>query len=1246
MLGRMPVQEVMRVASAQGGIGRRDVLLVAGSANQLADLSGLVEDLRHQVDVVVRTCYVARLVRPTDLWGQEAEAERPHRLAGWRTHSGWRRAVTSIASPLTPRRRRVHWALSLDPWFRRSARSATDVVSLGGDGDLVTSLVHRFAAGTTVHDGPDGLSRLVHDIARRRLEAALGTAHGGGSRTRWDEASLDAAVKALRAAQVLPHEHLSLFHDELLSLPRLTRDPAQVRCLVTAVRTLLPGPSLEPALTAYLARADLDERGTTAADPARVAADLLTSSEPLLRDAGDLRHAVARTVLALEVLFHRELHSDSVASPLVTDPAGYLEPVRSTSVWQLLTQAVPDETMTGARIADAGGPETGPPPPPDRCRVRLLPGSYGPFLQPVVEALKVSPAIDVAVVRRKELRPHLRTMGVTPDVVERRLAAALGRPFHGYPELVDLLASRSSDVVVLDWADKTAVLGTLLVPSEVRVVLRVHGVDVLRPWVHLLDWSRVDAVICVAPALRELLVEVVGDPLRDVPVHVVPNLLDMEGLGRVATRPRDPRTLGVVGWAQKVKDPLWAVEVLAALRRDGGDWRLLLIGADFKEEGTASGAAYASAFRERAVQDDVREHIEYTGFVDDLAPVLARCSFVLSSSLRESWPVGLAEGVAAGAVPVVRDWPMLASRNGARSLYGDAVVDTVEEAVDRIRSVVDTEGRSGAAQDARAALAELADTTGTTSRLREIALGEVGRLADLSATGRHEEAVITVRAILDGPRPAPALLSQAAVSAARAGEPTLRLEVLRRWAEYGNERVRQLVRHQEGRLRELTPGWLPSVADPSDRVTHADDGARRVLHLLKASLPQRRSGYTMRSAYLLGEQVRAGIDVVAVTALDYPPPEHGETSDDRRGPREETVRGVRHRRLLRPEIPRPDYPDDYLDSFASALATVVSEERPSVIHVHSGHRGYDLALVALAVGRATELPVVYEVRGFFEALWTTDLDRAETSELYRLRREIETWCMQEAAAVTTLSESMRDDILARPGVDSSAVFVVPNGVDPQALAPRPRRADLAARLGLGDAFTFGYVSNLDHPREGQELLVRAVRTLRGQGLDAKALVVGGGVRAEALQDLARQLDVEEHVIFTGYVDHAEVGDYYALLDVFVVPRVDERAARLVTPIKPYEAMAMHLPVVVSDLPALLEIVGGGTRGRAFAAGDAAALAEVLHELAHDPGLREQLAEAGHRWVLERRTWEAAAARYAEVYDVATTLRPPRSGKDR
>ena len=525
--------------------------------------------------------------------------------------------------------------------------------------------------------------------------------------------------------------------------------------------------------------------------------------------------------------------------------------------------------------------------------------------------------------------------------------------------------------------------------------------------------------------------------------------------------------------------------------------------------------------------------------------------------------------------------------------------------------------------------------------LREAVLGDIGRLADRTRAGEHERAMALVHELLERPDDAvgTAVLQQAALTATRAGEPTARLAVLRRWAATDDRPlVARLVREQEGRLREFDPDWWPGDLAPRP----VDPVPGRVLHLLKASLPQRTSGYAVRSFYLLRERRRAGEDVLAATALDFP----GEPA-----PPVQDVGGVPHLRLTRTDAPDREAPDEHLDAFARRLLDVVTEHRPAVLHAHSGHRGYELALVALAVGRATGIPVVYEVRGLFEAVWTSDVERATRSELYRLRRELETRVLTEADAVVTLSESMREDIVRRPPTragrtpDPKRVVVVPNGVDAEAIGPRAPRADLRERLGLGEGLVVGYVSNLDHPREGQETLVEAVAVLRGRGLPVSALLVGGGERQETLERLAAERGVGDHVVLTGQVPHEEVGDYYALLDVFVVPRIDERAARLVTPLKPYEAMSMGLPLVVSALPALLEIVGGGERGATFPPGDAEALADVLADLLHDPARRTAMALAARAWVREHRTWSAIAARYDEVYAIAAAgARPPSAGR--
>lgn len=497
-------------------------------------------------------------------------------------------------------------------------------------------------------------------------------------------------------------------------------------------------------------------------------------------------------------------------------------------------------------------------------------------------------------------------------------------------------------------------------------------------------------------------------------------------------------------------------------------------------------------------------------------------------------------------------------------------------------------------------------------------------LAQLTAARRHDEAVALARDHLAEGATHEGFLKQVRLSAQKAGAMTLLQEATDLLVEHaGTPSLRGRQRIQLGRLRETSPQWSPTISTPVLPV--ADPVAGRVLHVLKISMPHRQSGYSVRTMYSLVAELGAGLEPVAVTALDFPA-SIGVTDC----PPEESVQGVRHLRLQRAGVPSDEPFDSYLDAWATELAQCAATERPELIHVHSGHRGYETALVALAVGRALAIPVVYEVRGFFESLWTSDTEWAERSETYDRRYATEARCMAAADAVVTLSESMRGDIIAR-GIDPATVVVVPNGVDAQAFAPRERRVDLVEQWGLRGRFVFGYVSNLDHFREGHELLIEAAAHLRDAGIAATALIVGDGKRRAELEALAVERGVQDLVVFTGRVSHSEVLDYYALYDVFVVPRVDERAARLVTPLKPFEAMAAGIPVVVSDLPALAEITGHGERGVAFRAGDATDLARVLADLREQPQVLANLRAAARRWVVEERSWASNGERYRALY---------------
>ena len=150
----------------------------------------------------------------------------------------------------------------------------------------------------------------------------------------------------------------------------------------------------------------------------------------------------------------------------------------------------------------------------------------------------------------------------------------------------------------------------------------------------------------------------------------------------------------MVGWAQRVKDPLWTLDVLSQLRATDPRWRLLLIGRDFNSRAHAGAMAYRDEFRERAAADDVRDGLVYVGYTTDLPEALRDAGFVISASRREGFPVGPTEGAASGAVPIMRDWPMYASYEGARGVFpAPWVVQRPEEAVERILAFADPERR-------------------------------------------------------------------------------------------------------------------------------------------------------------------------------------------------------------------------------------------------------------------------------------------------------------------------------------------------------------------------------------------------------------------------------------------------------------------------------------------------------------------------------------------------------------------------
>jgi phosphatidylinositol alpha-1,6-mannosyltransferase len=488
-------------------------------------------------------------------------------------------------------------------------------------------------------------------------------------------------------------------------------------------------------------------------------------------------------------------------------------------------------------------------------------------------------------------------------------------------------------------------------------------------------------------------------------------------------------------------------------------------------------------------------------------------------------------------------------------------------------------------------------------------------------------AQVLINAAQDGREDDVRFLKLARRVAAARGSLTLAVHLARKLEARG-EFDPAAITKLEARLRELS-GWVPAL--PGLPALIEPSGEDVVVTLAKMSRPFLSNGYTSRSHRNFLAAKDAGITTVVVTELGFPRI-LGVTDFDA----VEVIDGIEHRRLDRGPgcDDKTMAVDAWVQAFAEDAYEVVRDVRPALLHVSSGRRGYETMLVGIAVKEKTGLPLVYEFRSFHDATWTQRQELHDRGETYLRRRAMESMVMNAADVVLTLNEAMRDELI-RMGCAADKIHLVPNGVDLDHFAPRPRPTRLAKHFGIGARPTFGYVSNMDHPRESQETLVRAAEELKRRGFkDFRCVIVGQGPRQELIEQLASACDVTDVVVFTGPADHLHVADYYALIDVFVVPRIVERAASLVTPLKPFEAMAMGKPIVISDLPALREIAAPEERGLVFPPGDAAALADAVQRLFDDAGLATRLGEAGRDWVVHERQWSMNGPRYVEAFAAA------------
>lgn len=402
----------------------------------------------------------------------------------------------------------------------------------------------------------------------------------------------------------------------------------------------------------------------------------------------------------------------------------------------------------------------------------------------------------------------------------------------------------------------------------------------------------------------------------------------------------------------------------------------------------------------------------------------------------------------------------------------------------------------------------------------------------------------------------------------------------------------------------------------------------KVLHVFDHSIPLH-SGYTFRSLAILKQQHALGIETCHVSS-----PKHGNDQVET-----EEVDGLKFYRSapisgLMSKLPVLNQMS-YIAPMVKRILEVIEIEKPDVIHAHSPALN---GLAALKAGRKSGLPVVYEIRAFWEDAAVDHGTCKEDDLRYRLTRKMETHVVKNANAVTTICEGLRADLIGR-GFEASKFTVIANAVNIEqfdVITPQDKasNAELAKELKLTDCDVLGFLGSF-YAYEGLDLAIAAMPAVLVKNPKARLLLVGGGPQEQRLKQQVILLGLEGKVIFTGRVPHSEVGKYYSLVDILVYPRKAMRLTDLVTPLKPLEAMAQGKPVLASDVGGHKELISDNETGFLFKAGDLAELAERLVELLADESKLNSVLSNGREYVENIRNWRNSVSNYLPLYKKIT-----------
>ena len=281
-----------------------------------------------------------------------------------------------------------------------------------------------------------------------------------------------------------------------------------------------------------------------------------------------------------------------------------------------------------------------------------------------------------------------------------------------------------------------------------------------------------------------------------------------------------------------------------------------------------------------------------------------------------------------------------------------------------------------------------------------------------------------------------------------------------------------------------------------------------------------------------------------------------------------------------------------------------------ILHVHG--LNYHAAVAVLAA-RWFHRKTVVKLANSGQA---SDIHKMRIGQQLPLSRFLLPLALQSDRFIATNREIVQE--LIADGVPADRITQLPNGVETDSIPAK-------VSYGLHDTVRLIFVGRL-HQQKGLDVLFAAFQQLlkKYPSLNLRLQLLGDGPLRENLLALAKQLEIASHVEFVGMTE--QVFDYLQQADIFILPSRSEGQSNALL-----EAMSCGLPVIVSDIPANLEVIENEKNGLTFRAGNSDALANTATSVLDSAELRERLGRAARQTIERHYSLDATAECYISLY---------------